>query len=206
MEIEPIAIRGSRLGLTRERWCDTNEADRPITAETLTLMEVDDDGRVRDTVLFDPDDINGAFAELTTRWIASGEVAHPEVIKTQLRVVQAVNNHDWDAYTTLCGGASHINHRQLGTTDTIADFTSSLQMMVSLVPDLWVEPSEILACSAVGVVASFAVRGTSSAGTAVELPVVMLSLRDGERIKHTEVFDADQRHLALARFEELSRA
>jgi hypothetical protein len=185
---------------------DVTHADRAIIAEHLTLTEVGDDDLVCNSVLFDPDDINGAIGELTARWIASGEVAHPEVIEAQLRVVQAVNNHDWDAYTALCAGASYINHRQLGTGDTIADFTSSLRMMTSLVPNLWVEPSEILVCSAVGVVTPFVVRGTSTDGVAVELPVVMLSLQDGGRVKHTEVFDADQRDLALARFAELNQA
>ena len=36
---------------------------------------------LHDIVSFDPDDINGAMGELTARWIASGEVAHPEVIE-----------------------------------------------------------------------------------------------------------------------------
>ncbi|HTI77166.1 MAG TPA: hypothetical protein VL634_19360, partial [Mycobacterium sp.] len=206
MEVEPVAVRGDRFGLTRERWRDTDEADSPITVESLTLTEATDDGLVYYTVVFDPDDINGAFAELTARWIASGEVAHPEVIETQLRVVQAVNNHDWDTYTALCGGASGINHRQLGIGDTFADFTASLQTMVSLAPNLWVELSEILACSALGVVSSFAIRGTLTHGSEVEIPAVLLYLMDGDHVKWIESFDGNQRDLALARFEELSRA
>ncbi len=44
-------------------------------------MELGDDDLMRDTVSFDPDDLDDAFAELTARWIASGEVAYPEIIE-----------------------------------------------------------------------------------------------------------------------------
>ena len=79
-EMEPVAIRGPRLALTRDRYRDT-DSDRTITAEHLTLTEVGDDDLVHRTVLFDPDDINGAIGELTARWIASGEVAHPPQLR-----------------------------------------------------------------------------------------------------------------------------
>ena len=40
MEREPVAVRGHRLGLTRDTFRDTDEADRSITVETLTLTGV----------------------------------------------------------------------------------------------------------------------------------------------------------------------
>ena len=67
------------------------------------------------TVSFDPDDINGAFAELTARWIASGEVAHPEVIESAHRLTETTNRHDWDAFATLSDGATYVNHRKLAS-------------------------------------------------------------------------------------------
>ncbi len=74
LETEPVAIRGSRLALTYEISRDTDEADRPITVELLTVIEVGERGLVRDTVSFDPDDIDAAFAELDARYLA-GEAA-----------------------------------------------------------------------------------------------------------------------------------
>ena len=206
MEIESVAIRGNNLALTRERFRNTDEAYRPIAVETLMLTEVNENELIAYAVAFDPDDINGAIGELTARWIASGEVAYPEVIELQLRVVEAANNHDWDAlFTARWAGATYINHRQLWTGDTIADFTSSTATWVSLVPDLRLEPTEILGYSAVGLVASFVVRGTSAEGVAIEVPVVELALIDGDCVTHIEGFDPDQRDLALARFEELNQ-
>jgi hypothetical protein len=47
-------------------------------------------------------------------------------------------------------------------------------------------------------------KGTSTDGVAIEIPLVVLILFDGDRVTRLEVFDADQRDMALARFEEFS--
>jgi hypothetical protein len=157
-------------------------------------------------VSFDPDDINGAFAELTDRWIASGEVAHPEIIKSAHRLTEATNRHDWDALATLSGGAAYVNHRQLSKpgVETITDHMSSFRAMASLVPDFWIEQAEVLTHSAMGVVNHVVLRGTSTEGVAIEIPVLALMLFDGDRVTRFETFDSDKRDLALARFEELN--
>jgi class 3 adenylate cyclase len=206
MEVEPVAIRGYRFGLTRERWRDTDEADRPITVESLTLMEVTDDELAYYTVIFDPDDINGAFAELTARWIASGEVAYPEVIEAGDQLNEAYSRHDWDALAALEAGATYVNHRQLasGDAETIVDHWSSIRALASLIPDLWIEAAEILTHSAAGLVTNIVVKGTTTESVAIELPAITLLLFDGDRLTHMEAFDLDQRDLALARFQELN--
>ncbi|WP_442387489.1 BTAD domain-containing putative transcriptional regulator [Mycobacterium sp.] len=208
MTVEPIAIRGPRLSLTRACYRDTDDADRPIAAELLHVTEVGDDDLMRVTVSFDPDDLNDAFAELTAQWIASGEVAHPEVIEVVGQLTEATNRHDWDAFATLSAGATYVNHRQLSSpgVQTIADHMSSILTMASLVPDFWVEQAEVLTQSAMGVVSHVVLRGTSTDGVAIEIPLVMLILLDGGRVTRFEAFDADQRDSALARFEELNRS
>lgn len=206
MTVEPIAIRGSRLSLTRVCYRDADDADRPIAVEVLRVTEVGDDGLMQDTVIFDPDDLNDAFAELTDRWIASGEVAQPEVIRSVHRLAEAINRHDWDAFAALSAGATYVNHRQLSSpgVETIADHMSSIPTMASLVPDFWVEQADVLTQSARGVVNHVVVRGTSTDGVAIEIPLIALILVDGDRVTRFETFDVDQRDSALARFEELS--
>ena len=205
LEMEPVAIRGSRFSLTRERVRDTEGADRPIVVELMTVMEVTDGGLVHDTVSFDPDDLDGAMAELTARWIASGEVAHPEVIETARRLNEAGNRDGWEAFATLNADATFVNHRQLSSpgVQTIADHVPSMRTAASLVPAHRVELAEVLTHSATGLVVHMVLKGTSTEGFAVELAVVALILLDGERVTHLENFDPDQRALALARFEEL---
>jgi hypothetical protein len=208
MTVETVAIRGSRLSLSRDCFRDTDCADQPITVEALQIAEVDQGGLIRDTVSFDPDDINGAFEELTDRWIASGEVAHPEVIKSTQELTETINRHDWDAFATLSAGATYINHRQLSSpgVETISDHMSSIRTMASLVPNFWVEQADVLAHSAMGVVTHVVVRGTSTDGATIEIPLIQLALFEGDHVTHVEAFDPDQRRLALARFDELNRS
>ncbi len=205
-EIEPVAVRGSHLGLTRERYRDTGVADGPITAETITLTAVADDGLVCYTVHFDPDDINAAVDELTARWIASGEVAHPEIIGSARQLFETTNRHEWDALAALEAGATYVNHRQLssGDSETIAEHWLSLRTTASLIPDLWVEVAEILTHSAAGLVTNILVKGTTAEGAAIDLPAVILLFFDGARVTRMEAFDPDKRGAALARFEELN--
>jgi DNA-binding SARP family transcriptional activator len=73
MDLEHVAIRGSKLSLSRQTVRDSDEADQPITLEVLMLTECSDDNLACNLVLFDPDDIDCAMAELTARWIASGQ-------------------------------------------------------------------------------------------------------------------------------------
>jgi hypothetical protein len=191
--------------VTRDRYRDTDDSDRTITAEHLTLTEVGDDNLVHRTVLFDPDDINGAFEELTDRWIASGEVAHPEVIEAQRTLLDVANRHDWDSFAISSAGATYVGHRQLAVGDTIADYISSIRMLASLVPDLWLAPVETLSHSALGVVTYIVVQGTSIEGAPIEIPLLILVLFDGDRVSRVETFDPEQRDLALARFDELNQ-
>jgi hypothetical protein len=208
MTVEPIAIRGSHLSLSRDCFRDTDYADQPITVEALQIAEVSHGALIQDSVSFDPDDINGAFAELTDRWIASGEVAHPEVIKSTQELTETINRHDWDAFATLSAGATYVNRRQLSSpgVETIADHMSSIRTMASLVPDFWVEQADVLAQSALGVVNHVVVRGTSTDGVAIEIRLVALTFFDGDCVTRVETFEADQRDQALARFEELNRS
>jgi hypothetical protein len=207
MTTETIAIRGSRLSLTRECVCDSDAPGRPIAVELLTVMEVDDHDRIHYTVSFDPDDINAAFAELTARWIASGEVAHPEVIEMHQRFTETFNCHDWDALAEMTASTTFVDHRQLAAegTDTIGDHMPSMRTMASLVPDLRVEQAEILTHSAVGLVTYTVAKGTSTEGAAIELPLLVLVLFDGDRVTRIEDFEPAQRDVALARFEEIGR-
>jgi predicted ester cyclase len=206
LETETVAIRGSHLALTRGTYRDATDAAQPITLEALVLMEVDDDNLGRALVLFDPDDINDAFAELMARWIASGEVAHPEVIEAWHGFIVATNRHDFDALAHLSAGATFVNHRQLRASDNIADYMSSMRTLVSLIPDMRIEVAEILTHSATSLVTDIVVKGATAEDIAIEIPAVLLLRFNGDRLGHMEAFDPDQRDLALARFYELNHA
>ena len=67
LETEPLAIRGSRLCLLRQAFRDTDDAERPIVIELVTVLETTEDGMAHTIVNFDTDDIDSAMAELTAR-------------------------------------------------------------------------------------------------------------------------------------------
>ncbi|MBE1548486.1 class 3 adenylate cyclase [Mycobacterium sp. OAS707] len=204
-EADVVAIRGARFALMRNRFRDTAEPDAPIAAEYLTVVEVSDDGLLRRSARFDPDDINEAFTELTARWIASGEVEHPQAIESHLKILQVLNRHDWDTYRASLAHATGVNHRQLATGTTVADFIKSVDTVASLIPNFWVEPTNILRYSASGALGDLLAKGTSSDGVEVEIPMLLLGVFDGDLLTHFELFDPDQRDLALVRFDELTR-
>lgn len=101
----------------------------------------------------------------------------------------------------------NVNHRQLASAEpeTIADHWMSIRTLASLVPDMWIEPAEVLAQSALGLVNVVVVKGTTADDSAIELPAVIVILFDGTRVTRMEAFDLDQRDEALARFEELNQ-
>jgi hypothetical protein len=82
--------------------------------------------------------------------------------------------------------------------------TAAKALQTSLVPDYWVEPAEVLALSNRGVVGLEVIKGTTTDGVAIEIPLIQLILIEGDRVTHIEDFDPDQCDFALARFNELT--
>lgn len=207
LETEHVGIRGRHLALTRHIFRDAAEADRPITLAALLLVETTDDELLDSAVLFDPDDIDAAMAELTARWIARGEVAHPQVIEAACRSNEAYNRHAWEVMAAMESGATYVNHRQLvgAEPETIEDHWRSIRALAELVPDMWTELAEVITYSAAGVLTHVVVKGTTVEATSIELPAITLILFDGTRVTRMEAFDLDQRDLAVARFQEFSR-
>lgn len=199
---EPVAVRGHRLVLCRDWFRDTDAPGQPIAVEDLSITEVTEGGLVCHSVIFDSDDLDAAMRELDARWIASGEVTHPEILESHRTNIEMTNRHQWDALTAVCAGATYINHRQLGSSS--ADYITSIRTLTSLAPDLWIETAEVLAHSTLGVACHVVVKGTSSDGFAIEVPFVLINLWGGDRVTHIEAFDPEDRDRALARFEELN--
>ena len=203
MQVEPIAIRGSRLELTRECYCDTDEADRPIAVEFLHVMEVSDSGLVQDIVSFDPDDIDAAFAELDARYLAGEAVAHAHTWSVIAQISEAFNRHefpsaDWVIIDNRRG--TPFAPRRGGDTNTIA----STRAVWDLTPDLSghieaVHRQQPRSCCHLGGAWNHA-RGLRS--RVANDPVLTV---EGDLINRCELFDEADVDAALARFDELDR-
>lgn len=136
--------------LSRVTFRDLSETGSPIAVEALNLGSLDNDELISWFAIFDPEDIDSAFDELHARWIASGEVDHPEVIESMRQVIECANRQDWDTLAARESGATFVNHRQLGTGDKIGDHWTSLRAMASLIPDIRVDVADIPKHSAKG--------------------------------------------------------
>jgi hypothetical protein len=201
MEVEPIAIRGSRLSLTRERYRDTDDANRPVVVELLTVMKVSDGGLMHNLVSFDPDDINTAFEELDA-WYLAGEAA--------------VHAHTWSVIAAAYAG---LNRRELPPTTpdwvnvdrrrvaTIApgDLIASLRGTWDLMPDFAIHIQTVHRLTDLGAAFTYAALGTSQDGFDAEWREIAVLSVEGDLINHCELFDEADIDAALARFDELDQ-
>src|SRR5262249_32435020 len=71
---EILATRGHRLALTRSRFDLADRDIRPSETESLAVSETDEHGDCVALVMFEPDDLDAAYAELDDRY-AAGESA-----------------------------------------------------------------------------------------------------------------------------------
>jgi hypothetical protein len=201
MEVEPIAVRGYRLGLTRERWRDTDEADRPITVEALTLTEVTGDELVHHTEVFDPDDIDEAFAALDARYLAGEAAAYAHTWSVIAGSFAAINRHELPEFTP---DFVNIDHRR-AIVFAPGEMTAYIHATLDDAPDVRIYIEAVHRLTTLGAVCTHAARNTSQQGFEAEWREINISTVDGHLINRCELFDEADIDAALARFDELNR-
>lgn len=200
-EFEPVAIRGSRLALSRDKFRDTNEVDRPIAVETLMLAEVTDAGLQHHLVIFDPDDIDSAFDELDARYIAGEAAPHAQTWSVVAGAYAALNRRELPATTR---DWVSIDHRR-GASVASGDMATFLRTVRDLTPQVSIYIEAVHRLSDLGAVLTEEVRGKSQEGFDAEWREIILLGVDGDLINRLEVFDEADIDSALARFDELER-
>jgi hypothetical protein len=201
LEVEPVAIRGSRLSLIRATCRDTDAADRPITIEFLTVLEVGADERVYETVSFDLDDISDAFEELDARYLGGEAAAH---------------SHTWSVITRVCATLSgrefagttpdwvNIDHRR-GTAFAPGEMFAYIRAAWDQTPDIGFYIQAVHRLTDCGAVVTGAANGTSREGFVAEWRTATVVTVEGDLINRCEMFDEADIDSALARFDELDR-
>jgi hypothetical protein len=199
MRAEPIAIRGSRLELTRECYVDTDEADRPVTVEFLHVMEVSHSGLAQDIVSFDPDDIDAAIKELDARYLAGEAAPHAHAWSVIVETYAVFNRHEVPPFAP---DSVNIDHRQ-GVAFAPGDLTAYIRAGQTLAPDNRVYIETVHRLSQLGAAITQVVRGTSRDGFEAEWRQIGILTVEGDRINRCELFDETDLDAALARFDEL---
>ncbi|MDQ1447060.1 MAG: hypothetical protein QOC79_31, partial [Actinomycetota bacterium] len=199
MQAEPIAIRGSRLDLTRECYVDTDEADRPIAIEFLHVMEVSHSGLAQDIVSFDSDDIDAAFEELDARYVAGEAAAHAQTWSTITRACAAFNRHEFPLMTK---DSVNIDHRRVVAIETI-DLAASMRAGFENTPDVTIYIEAVHRLSDLGAVVTQVLKGTSQQGFVAEWRMIGTFILEGDLVSRCEAFDEADLDTALAHFDEL---
>ncbi len=200
-----IATRGERLALTRSRFEATTRSAGPSEAETLSLVELDDRGDRNVVVMFDPENLDAAYAELDARY-AAGEAADLGRVAAAMSAFnRAFADRDWDALAAQCAPDIIVNdHRLLGweTLHGAAAYLAAVRSLVDLAPDARLRLDHVTR-SEHGYLVITVWAGTREGG-AFEAPSLMVcELDEHARVRRFDQYDLDRFDEARSRFEVL---
>ncbi|OBH88839.1 BTAD domain-containing putative transcriptional regulator [Mycobacterium sp. E2733] len=190
-----IAIRGERLALSRYSILDGWSGSK-----VLCVVEVNAANQIVARVAFDSDDIDAAFAELETRYIAGEAAAHACTWAVITRACAALTRRELFPTTP---DWVNIDHRQ-GIAFTPGDLTAYVRSAWNLLSDggVYIETAHRL--TSLGAVVTWAGHGKSHEGGDVEFRGINVLTVKGDLISRCEIFDEADLGAALARFDELS--
>ena len=132
--VEPLAVRGSTLGLGR---ITTDFGS--FESVFLNVGQVDADGLVSHIILFDEDALADALAELDARYFAGEGREVAAAAQNVADGIAATNRRDWQGLIDLYAPEfTVVDHRQLGWPAVDRDgMVAMLQGYVELAPDLF---------------------------------------------------------------------
>ncbi|ASW90010.1 regulator [Mycobacterium marseillense] len=192
-----IATRGAQLALLRVRV--SGDDPEAIANDALIIVEVDSDRRVASNVIFDVEEIEAAFAELESRYLAGEAAPYANVWSVISGGIAAVNRrelpaatHDWVT----------VDHRQLPTFE-MSDLPAAMRDFWDLTPDVTFCIEAVHRLRGFGAVVTQAVNASSAAGFDVEWRMVQILTVEGDLFSRFELFDETDLAAAIARFEEL---
>src|SRR3978361_2389680 len=104
-----VATRGERLALGRTRVSGDGQWPDVVGVEVLNVVEVDAEDRIPAGVAFDPEDVDAAFAERESRYLAGEAAAHAHTWSVILRTYAELGGH---AVPQVAPGCARIDHRR----------------------------------------------------------------------------------------------
>ncbi len=201
--ITPIATRGERLSLQRLLFGgDVDAAGGALAIDMLSLSELGDDGRVVELLLFDPSELDAAYAELDARFAAAEGAPHMAFAHAYRR---AFAGRDWDAIAALYPPTFvEHDHRAIGVLGATRGAEAWMQdrALVELAPDTAVRLDHIRVSSR-GRLFQVTWMGSRD-GAPYEIPFVVVTEVDEQGTQQrNDLYDPEQIDQARARFAEL---
>ncbi len=198
LEIEHMATRGALLCLSRQILRDVDGADRPITIELLTVLEVSEDGRAHDFVNFDSGDFDSAFAELESRYLAGEASTHSRTWSLVADAYATINRHE------IPTGVTHVtDHRHFSVVEG-GNLIASLHAAWDLTPDGYVYIEAVHRVDRRRAVVTHVARGTGQGGFDAGWRSVNVLTVGTKGVERCELFDEPDLDVALALVEEQS--
>ncbi|WP_267887329.1 BTAD domain-containing putative transcriptional regulator [Mycolicibacterium brisbanense] len=196
-----VAVRGDRMVLNRAR-ASSGEVPEAFHADVLDVVETDADGQVVARVVFDPDDVDAAYAELDARYLAGEAAPFARTWSAIMAAYAAFNRHELAATTP---GWVNIDNRR-GAGFQPGDMISYIQAAWEDSPDTKIHIVAVHRLSALGGVVTHVAQGISQGGFHAEWRDIHILMVDGDMISHSELFDEADLDTALRRFDELQPA
>lgn len=196
----PLALRGDRLCLSHIRFEARDMQPDAFSVETLELTDVDTNGLMVARVVFDPDDIDAAIAELDARYLAGEAAPYAEIWQMVMDGADTLNRHEPGAMAERI--VEFTDHRRIPfASDDIGHATDKLW---ALVPDARYRAAAVHALDAHGAVINLVIEGTGAQGNELQWSSLDVITFDSEQAR-LEVYEEDDVDAALARFEEIGR-
>ena len=194
-----MATRGERLVLVRTLFALRDPATDAFVAEALGIAEVDTNNRIAAHVVFDPDDIDAAIAELDARYLAGEAAAHSRTWSVISQAYAALNRRALPATTP---DWANVDHRHFGTIEPNA-LTPNIRAFWDITSEARIDVATVHRLTNLGAVVAHATHATSQEGVEVESGEVIVLMVDGDLLSRCEIFNEADLDAALARFEEL---
>ncbi len=206
--ITPIATRGERLALSRILFeGEVEGGGGALAIDYLAIDEVDADGGSVAVILFDPDDLDAAYAELDARWAAGDAATRPLESRWLTEYRRFFAARDWEGMAALMApDLVSRSHRLVvqGTVQGPTGLLSVLRAQTELAPDTRLRLDHLRTCAG-GMLVEFAWLGTRDGGAFEIVFVGVYEIDALGRACGVDVWEPDVHHAdaAWARFEDI---
>ncbi len=194
-----IATRGSHLALMRLEFLGGEPAPQAFVTEMLSVVETDGVDETVAYVVFGPDDLVAAIAELDARYLAGEGAAHARVWRAVTQVYTAMNNRQIPLTTP---DFVDVDHRRLASIGP-GDLKAYLAAAFDDLRDSRIYVEKIHTLNDIGAVVTHVAVGTSRSGFNADWRITSVYEIEGDLVSRYEIYDEPELGAALERFDQL---
>lgn len=195
-----FATRGRFLALSRSRASVAAQQPDSFRSDLLEIIQVNGDDKVCKRLVFDPDDLDAALAELETRYLAGEAAPYAHTWSAVVSAYASLNRHELPRTTR---DWVNLDHRR-DPACAPGELTAYMQAALDPEHDTNIYVQAVHRLSDNAAVVTRVANTTSRDGfIAQRIDVNLLAFED-RRISHCEIYDESDLEAALEKFEELS--